>query len=458
MRFQFKHLYNLWSFMQLNVSDIKRSILTQNKFSAVSKVKFHWLFFALLLPGIVLFATLSAAPDTEAGFVPVKTVISDLNLPLATGQSSQELIYWQTDVVRKKDSLNKLLSRIGVRDENAIEFLSYSPEAREMSHKLIPGRTVQAKIDEDGKLLHLEYELPENQVMVAKLTPTGYEVATQALTLDKHEVMKSAIIRNSLFGATDDAAIPDQVALKIADIFSSEIDFNEDLRTGDQFSVVYEAYYNEGELVKVGDVVAVEFVNNGQKHQAIHFGKANTRYNYYTPEGKSVHKAFLRSPLEFTRVSSSFSLGRFHPVLHRVRAHKGVDLAAKTGTRIRASGDGSVLFKGRKGGYGNVIILKHRNAIKTLYGHLNGFAEGLKVGQKVEQGDIIGYVGKTGLATGPHLHYEFLVNGHHKDPMKVPLPTGVPLEAKYELAFTEKMITYLAKIEMLNRRMIATRE
>lgn len=458
MRFQFKHLYNLWSFMQFNVSDIKRSILTQKKLSAVSKIKFHWLFFALLLPGIVLFATLSAAPDTEAGFVPVKTVTRSINLPLASNDINQDIIYWQTDVVRKKDSLKKLLTRMGVRDDNAIEFLSFSPDAREMSHKLIPGRTVQAKTNIQGKLLYLEYELPDNEVMVAGLTSSGYQVATQQLILEKHEVMKSAVIRNSLFGATDDAAIPDQVALKIADIFSSEIDFNEDLRAGDHFSVVYEAFYNEGELVKVGDVIAVEFVNDGQKHQAIHFGKANTRYNYYTPEGKSVHKAFLRSPLEFTRVSSSFSRGRFHPVLHRVRAHKGVDLAAPRGTRIRASGDGKVAYKGRKGGYGNVIILKHRNGIKTLYGHLNGFAKGLSVGQKVEQGDIIGFVGMTGLATGPHLHYEFQVNGHHKDPMKVPLPTGVPLASKYEPAFTEKMITYLAKIEMLNRRMIATRE
>lgn len=442
--------------MHPNNRNAKRSILTQNKFMSVSKVKLHWLFFALLLPIAVLITTLSAAPDTEAGYIPIKTVVSDIVLPLSVSAEPESNLFWQMDVVRSKDTLEKLFARMGVRDADAIKFLMLSPDSRAINTQLIPGRTIELKTNQEGRLLHLEYELPENQTLIAELTPSGYQVETKSLALDKHEVYKSAHIRSSLFGATDDAGIPDQVALKIADIFSSQIDFNEDLRAGDKFNVVYEAFYNAGERVKIGDVLAVEFINNGKKYQAIHFGKAGSKYAYYTPEGKSLHKSFLRSPLEFTRVSSSFSRGRFHPVLHRVRAHKGVDLAARMGTRIKASGDGVVAFRGRKGGYGNVIILKHRNGIKTLYGHLSRFAKGLHKGQKVEQGEIIGFVGKSGLATGPHLHYEFLLNGQHRDPMKVELPTSVPLEAKYRKEFDSQAIDYLAKIEMLNRKLIAS--
>lgn len=438
---------------QTNINS-KRYILTQNKLFAVSKVKLHWLFFALLLPIVVLVATLSAAPDIEAGYVPVKTVVTELSLPLVSSEPTEGALFWQTDQVRRNDTLSTLLERMGVRDENAKKFLMLSPDSREINTKLIPGRTLDVKTNAEGKLLYLEYELPDNEILVAGLTTSGYKVAKQQLVVEREEVLKSATIRHSLFGATDDAGIPDRIALKIADIFSSQIDFNEDLRPGDRFNVVYEAYYNAGELMKTGDILAVEFVNKGKTHQAIHFGNANSKYAYYTPEGKSLHKSFLRSPLEFTRVSSSFSNGRRHPILHKVRAHKGVDLAARSGTRIKASGDGKVAFKGRKGGYGNVIILKHQNGIKTLYGHLSRFAKGLHVGQEVEQSDIIGYVGMSGLATGPHLHYEFLLNGIHRDPMTVELPTSVPLDKQYRAEFDAKAIEYMAKIKMINNHIM----
>ncbi|MFW5432320.1 MAG: OapA family protein [Methylophilaceae bacterium] len=411
----------------------------------------HWLFFALLLPVVVLIATLSAAPDLEAGFVPVKTVVQEVSLPLPSFQENLNENFWQTDQVRRNDTLSTLFKRMGLRDDDAMKFLMLSPDSRPINTQLIPGRTIDIKTNANGKLLYLEYELPDDEILIAGLTSRGYQVATQKLILEKREILKSAKIVSSLFGATDDAGIPDRVALKIAEIFSSQIDFNEDLRPGDRFNVVYEASYNAGELMKTDDVLAVEFITKGEKHQAIHFGKADSKYAYYTPEGKSLHKSFLRSPLEFTRVSSSFSSGRRHPILHRVRAHKGVDLAARSGTRIKASGDGKVMFMGRKGGYGKVIILKHQNGIRTVYGHLSGFAKGLHKGQEVEQSDIIGYVGMTGLATGPHLHYEFLLNGTHRNPMTVELPTSIPLDAKYKEEFKAKTLQYMAKIEMLNR-------
>ncbi len=454
MHSQYKHLSGFLKFMRQTNIKSKRYILTQNKLFTVSKVKLHWLFFALLLPIIVLITMLSAAPDTEAGYIPVQTVVQDVALPLPAKKISGAQYFWQTDFVRRDDTLKKLFKRMGVRDDDAIKFLMLSPDSRAINTQLIPGRSIDIKTNDEGKLLYLEYELPEDEILVAGLTSKGYQVATQKLILDKQLVLKSAKIRSSLFGATDDAGIPDQVALKIAEIFSGEIDFNQDLHPGDQFNVIYEAFYNAGELMKIGNVQAVEFITRGKKHQAVYFGKTNNKFAYYTPEGKSLQKSFLRSPLEFTRVSSSFSRGRFHPVLHKVRAHKGVDLAARKGTRIKASGDGKIVFMGRKGGYGKVIIIQHRNGIRTLYGHLSRFAKGLKRGSEVEQSDIIGYVGMTGLATGPHLHYEFLLNGVHRDPMKVKLPTSVPLDAQYKEEFKAKAVKYLAKIEMLNRKII----
>ena len=429
----------------------KRSILTQNHLLAVSKMKLHWIFVVFLLPVIVLISTLGTAPDSEAGYLPIKTTINAIPLPFTMHKQNPNKAFWHTDEVRRNDTLDLIFNRMSVHDNDALKFFMYTPEVSALNTQLVPGRNIDSKVNAAGKLLYLQYDLPDDERIIAQLTPDGYQVNKEKIPLVRHEILKSATIKSSLFGATDDAEIPDLIALQIADIFSSEIDFNEDLRSGDTISVVYEGFYNHGDLIRTGDILAVEIVNRGKTYQAIHFGKANNKYAYYTPEGKSLNKSFLRSPLEFTRVSSSFSHGRFHPVLHRVRAHKGVDLAASTGTRVKASGDGVVKFKGRKGGYGNVIIIQHRNHIETLYGHLSGFAKGLHKGNKVTQGDIIGYVGMSGMATGPHLHYEFLLRGVHRDPMKVALPTGTPLEEKYKAEFEVNAATYMAKINMLNR-------
>jgi len=429
----------------------KYVILTQNKLLVARKIRFHWLFVACLLPIMVLVVTLSAAPDSEAGYLPIKTTLHNIPLPAIRHQQNDNETFWQTDEVRSNDTLDVIFNRMTIKDNDALKFFMYTPETRELNTQLVPGRSINTKIDATGKLLYLEYKLPDDDRLVATLMADSYEVNKEKIPFITHQILKSAVIKSSLFGATDAAGIPDSIALKIADIFSSEIDFNQDLRPGDTIHVVYEGLYSHGKLVRTGNILAVEIVNRGKTHRAIHFGRANSKYAYYTPEGKSLHKSFLRSPLEFTRISSSFSQGRFHPVLHRVRAHKGVDFAARTGTRIKASGDAVVKFKGTKGGYGNMIILQHRNGIQTLYGHLSGFAKGLHKGQKIQQGDIIGYVGMSGMATGPHLHYEFLLNGVHRDPMTVKLPTGVPLEAQYLDEFKTSAAQHMAKIDMLNR-------
>lgn len=444
------------NFLNKNTQKSKHAILTQNLLQSLRKIKLRWVSLILVLPFFAIIAAFGTVSSVQPNYVKPETITEEVTLPLAVHNVNHDEEFWQIDQVRRDDTLASIFRRMSIRDEDAIKFLMLSPDARVMNNQLIPGHTLEIKTNLDGRLLHLEYEVNHETILVAGLTPAGYQIATQKLILQNHQILKSAVIVDSLFGATDDAGIPDQIALQIADIFSSEIDFHDDLRPGDYFNVVYEAFYNAGEMMKLGNVLAVEFVNKGKKYQAVHFGDAEGKFAYYTPEGKSLHKSFLRSPLEFTRISSSFSAGRFHPILNRIKAHKGVDMAAPTGTRIKASGNGVVDFVGRKGSYGNVIILKHENGISTVYGHLSRFAPGLRRGMRVSQSDIIGYVGMSGLATGPHLHYEFLVNKIHRDPMKVALPTSVPIEGKYKQDFDKQSLNLMAQIEMLNRRQTAS--
>ena len=437
-------------------------ILTQNLMFNLRKIKLHWHLLALLMLVFGILAAISgvsnSSQSTTKQHVAINTVVEDVTLPLPVTAINHNEVFWQLDSVKPDDTLFTLFKRMNIRDDDAIKFLMLAPEAHALNRELIPRHRLEVKTNLAGKLLHLEYEIDNETILVAGLTPQGFQIVTENLVLQNHQVLKSAIITNSLFGATDDAGIPDQIALQIADIFSGQIDFQGDLRPGDEFKVIYEAFYNAGELMKVGNVLAVEFVNNGKKYQAVHFGDAEGKFAYYTPEGISLHKSFLRSPVEFTRVSSGFTSARYHPILNTMRAHQGVDLAAPTGTRVKASGDGVVDFVGKKGGYGNAIVLKHDGGVSTVYGHLSGFAAGLHKGQQVLQSDIIGYVGMTGLATGPHLHYEFLISGVHHDPLTVALATVIPIDAKYQKAFDDMSLDYMAKIEILKRSRVAAKD
>jgi murein DD-endopeptidase MepM/ murein hydrolase activator NlpD len=426
-------------------------MFSERKFS-IGHYKFRWIALISLLLAVFLFLAVNQKPQAEPQQLAIKTIEQDVLLPLPALNFDSDEQFQQIELVRQDDTLPKLFDRMNIRDNEAIKFLMLSPDAKALNTLLLPGHLIEAKSNLEGKLLHLEYELDSENILVAGLTPQGYQVATQKLLLEKKEALKSAVVTNSLFGATDDAGIPDQIALQIAEILSGEIDFYQDLRPGDHFNVVYEEFYNAGEMMKTGNILAIEFVNKGKIYQAIHFGESSGKYSYYTPEGKSLHKSFLRSPLEYTRISSSYNAGRYHPILQRIRAHKGVDMAAPSGTKIRASGEGVVDFMGVKGGYGNVIVLKHPGGISTVYGHMSGFASDLRKGTAVEQGDVIGFVGMTGLATGPHLHYEFLLNGEHRDPMTVALPTNIPIDETLQEAFARTSLNYMAKIGMLNMR------
>ena len=356
---------------------------------------------------------------------------------------------WQSEHVNRDDTLSTLLDRLNIRNTEALEYLRRAPEASALPSQLRPGRAIMAKTTPEGELLELLYQAGTDTALQVIRHVNSYQAAMIRTTLENRTLLKSAEIRSSLFEATDHAGIPDHVAMQLAEIFSSDIDFHLDLRKGDRFSVVYEAGYRNGELVKPGQVLAAEFISQGKTYQAVLFRGDDGHSNYYTPEGKSLHKSFLRSPLEFSRISSGFSLARFHPVLQKFRAHKGVDYAAPIGTRIKATADGSVTFVGAQGGYGNVVMLQHAGGITTVYGHLSHFASGLRRGQKVSQGEVIGQVGMTGLASGPHLHYEFRINGQHRDPIKVALPQAVPLDGTDRALFAHQGQPFVAQLALL---------
>lgn len=434
----------------------KDNILTQNAKNPERKLKLRWLVLASTLPLLGIYAAFGIAPQTLTETVQVSTVVETIALPELSNSSDMAVAdYWQTDRVRRDDNFATLMKRLHITDERALSFLRSDDQAKQLAAQLKPGRNINAHTTEDGDLLTLDFPLNDGRILQIKRTEDGYESRSTEWATETRQVLKSAVIRSSLFGATDAAGIPDAIAMQIADIFSSQIDFHNDLRKDDRFSVIYEADYHDGELVRTGRVLAVEFMNQGKSFQAIMFNPNSDKAMYYTPDGKSLHKSFLRSPLEFSRVSSGFSLGRFHPILQRMRAHKGVDYAAPTGTRIKAPGDGIVDFAGVKSGYGNVIVLKHPNGVNTVYGHLSRFESGLRRGQHVSQGDVIGYVGMTGLATGPHLHYEFLLNGQHRDPLTVALPLAAPLASEHKQVFAKVSQEMTSQLDLLDHTNLA---
>ena len=431
-------------------------ILAQIAHKAERKLKLRWILAISSLPLFGIFAAFGIAP--QAANITPTAVVEEISLPntqvLMSSNTAQ--LFWYKERVRRDDTLKTLLSRLNIQNDDAIDFIRQDAVAKEIASNLKPGRSIQAQTDAQGHLINLEYQSGTDEFVVVNETESGYEASKGLHTLENRPILKSVKIKSSLFAATDDANIPDDVAMQVADLFESNIDFNSDLRRGDQLNVIYEGSFDQGELARTGKIIAVEFVNNGKAYRAVGFKDESGEMQYYTPEGMSLHKTFLRSPLEFTRISSGFTLGRFHPILHRMKAHHGTDFAAPSGTAVKASGDAVVEFMGVKGGYGNVVVLKHDNGVSTVYGHLSRFADGLQQGKKVAQSQLIAYVGTTGLSTGPHLHYEFLVNGEHRDPMTVALPKDNSLSGAERIAFDTQSQLLTAQINLLSNSNMAS--
>ncbi len=409
---------------------------------------------AMVLSFIGVVTAFGIAPNTATEPLKQTPVFLELALPAARPADTPIEGYWREERVLHGDTLATLLARLGADDPEALRHLRQSRPARAL-HQPVAGRSARAQITTEGQLLELHYRNGAN-LLVAKRQGDGISVTEQPAELERRVLMKSAEIRTSLFSASDAAGLSDAIATQLADIFSTDIDFHRDLRRGDRFSVVYEMYHDRSEPVRAGRVLAAEFINVGRLYRAVYFQYDDKRGGYYTPDGRSIRKAFLRSPLEYSRISSGFTNSRFHPILGQWRAHMGIDYAAPHGTRVRATGDGVVESAGwDHRGYGNLVVLRHQSGYTTWYGHLSALAKGVRRGSRVHQGETIGYVGATGLATGPHLHYEFRINNVHQNPLRVVIPAAPPLSAELKPAFEAQIEPVLAQLKLLRSTHLA---
>jgi murein DD-endopeptidase MepM/ murein hydrolase activator NlpD len=398
-----------------------------------------------VLAGVAAFGTVKDAPEPP---VARTTVVESLAVPIAEVASVAVAPYVHEERFERGDTFAALLARLGVDSADAVQLVRQHGKSKPF-RSLHPGMTVQAETTDYGALLALRFVSGRDTILGFEREGDGFRVIDEPAKLARQVVLKSGEIRSSLFAAADEVGMPDAVTMQIADIFSGDVDFHRDLRKGDRFAVAYEAFHHNGRLLKSGRVLAAEFVNNRKALRAVWFDDVEQgRGGYYAPDGKNLRKAFLRSPLEFSRVTSGFAM-RFHPILQQWRAHNGVDYGAPTGTRVRATADGFVEFSGTQGGYGKVVILRHHGGITTVYAHLNSFAGDTRRGARVAQGDTIGFVGATGWATGPHLHYEFRVNNQHRNPLTIAMPAAEPVPVERMPAFTAAARPLAGQLELL---------
>ena len=432
----------------------KREILAQ-KSHVLTKKRLIWL---VVLSSFPLFGVVTAfgtAPNTSMGAFQVEEVVRDLSIPDIVHNNNPNRNFWHQENIQRGDTIAAILTRLHVNDQDKSAFLRAARDSQAM-RRLMPGKTVYAQTTAQGDLLMMRYFFGNEELFLMEKTGGTFQMIEQQVELDAQIRMRSGTVTSSLFGATDRADVPNSIALQITEIFATEIDFHRDIRQGDRFTVVYETLYDNGEQAKTGRILAAEYVNKGKSHKVLYFQSPNGEGGYYTPDGESMQRQFLRSPLEFSRISSGFSNSRFHPVLKKWRSHRGVDYAAPTGTPIKATASGTVSFAGTKGGYGKLVVLKHNGKYDTAYGHLSRFAKGLRSGARINQGDVIGYVGATGLATGPHLHYELRVNGVQHDPAKVVLPSAPPIAQKDRVAFFKETKSLVSRLDVMRNNSYAS--
>lgn len=388
----------------------------------------------------------------------VNTPKTALNLPkfdaiLATNTSTEQVAdkpSWYELTVKAGDNLSSIFGRAGLNDRDIYELFDGTKSAKELK-SLVPGQKMAFLLDEQGKLQELKYFKNSLDSLNFTRNNTGFTSQKISLKPEVRQAFREGIINSSLFMAGKQAGIPNNLTMELANIFGFDIDFALDIQKGDSFKVIYEEQYLNGKKIGIGDILSAEFINEGKTYRAVRYTNKEGVTRYYGADGKGLNKAFLRTPVDFARISSSFSLGRLHPILNTIRAHKGTDYAAATGTPIRATGDGKVIFAGRQGGYGNLIVIQHGQGFETRYGHMNSFAKGITTGSRVTQGQIIGTVGMTGLASGPHLHYEFHMNGQVRDPVTVPLPQSMGIAANEKDRFMAATQTLVAQLDTASR-------
>lgn len=353
---------------------------------------------------------------------------------------------WTIITTRSGDSLGSVFKQVGLTQKTLLAIVHDSAYAKNLSG-IKPNQQIQFLIH-DQILEKMVLPLNATQVLVVYRKDNQYISKVNSREMNSHNQFLTATVQGSLFGTAKRLNLPYKLVQQMTEIFNWEIDFAKDIRAGDQFSILYNAFYVDDKWVSTGDILAVTYTNRGKVHQAIRHESANGEYDYFTPQGISLKKAFSRYPIKFSHISSTFSLSRQHPILHYARPHKGVDLAAPIGTPIHATGDGRILIIDKQNDYGNMIKIAHNKTYSSIYGHLLKFQKGLARGDYVKRGQIIGYVGQTGLATGPHCHYEFHVNQHPKNPTTIALPRASPVSARESAAFKANAGTLLAQLKL----------
>ncbi len=404
--------------------------------------KRHWI--ALGLTCLFIAALLILVPVQQE--LERRTFAYELPMPEATDIQAQiSEPNWEMKAVKPGDTLAQLFQNQGLSSQ-VLYKLTLSKHGKTLN-KLNPGDKIGFQMNSENKLQSFRLEKSLFESFEFSLGENGFESQKILLKPDIVETFAQGTIDSSLFETGLEAGMSNNVIMELATIFGWDVDFALDIRQGDNFSLIYQEKYLDGKKVGDGDILVARFENHGNTYTAIRFEDAKGYSQYFTPKGLSMRKAFLRTPVDFTRISSRFNLSRKHPILHKIRAHRGVDYAASRGTPIKAAGDGKVIFAGRKGGYGRVLILQHGTSYTTLYAHLKAFRRGVRVGKRVKQGQVVAYVGSSGLASGPHLHYEFRVNGTHRDPLKVRLPHAKPIDKKQKEQFTHYAQVMVMRLE-----------
>lgn len=444
-----------------NLPKISKQIIGKNM---------HWL---LVVGGVTLLGTaLTVMPDNaEATRAPQISTLDkktgfEQTLTLPTPSPAEALQAAEdaapaatpegelhTVTVKPGESLSVLFSKKELPPQELYR-LTKNKVAADRLKRIYPGDQLKLRIDEN-RLTELTYDFDIAQSLYIVRKGDEFESSIIERPLEYRTSQATGVINDSLFLSAQRAGMSDKLTMELAGIFGWDVDFALDIRRGDSFAVIYEEIYLEGEKVRDGGIIAASFTNKGNTYEAIRYTDGKKRTDYFSADGRSMRKAFLRTPVEFSRISSRFNLKRKHPVLNKIRAHKGVDYAASTGTPIKATGDGKIIHKGNKGGYGRTIVIQHGSSYSTLYAHMSKYARGMRNGKRVKQGQIIGYVGKSGLATGPHLHYEFRLNGAVRNPLTVKLPDAQPLDKKYLADFKRKANPLLASLDLLSRTQIA---
>ena len=356
--------------------------------------------------------------------------------------------------VRDGDSLYLMFKRKGLSQNDLHHLLASGKDGKELK-RLRPGQSIAFLRDQDGRITRFHHGVDELTTVQFTRSGDGFESRVVTREYDRHVAVKNGVIESSLFAAA--RGVPERVVHQFVGVLEWDVDFARDLRKGDSFSLLYEELHVDGRRVRAGDVLALEFRSQRAEKpiRAFRYTDSNGDTDYFTPDGRPLQREFMRNPLRFTRISSRFSKSRLHPVLKTRRPHRGVDYAAPRGTAVRATGDGRVSFAGRKGGYGKTVLLTHGNGYTTLYAHLSRYAKGIRKGARVQQGQVIGRVGSTGIATGPHLHYEFRINGVHRDPLTVKLPRAAPLDTTELKKFQRAVRPLIARIDTLGATQIA---